>query len=142
MHSISVYLISKEDLRNEKIDSVLENTKSNTLNLTELGSGVMAITHIPNIKEFGKNKTIALIGTDYFGGSGYQSAKLFINNKKVYDKSSEQDWSINPINDVLKMMGINPTDGNDEFDTIGLGKYRTNQDFRDIREEKLAKLGQ
>ena len=130
MHSISVYLINKEDLRNEKIDSVLENTKSHKLKFTELGCGIMAITHIPNIKVFGENKTIARIETDYFGGGGEQSAKLFINNKKVYDKSDAQDWSTRPINDVLKMMGVNATNGNDEFDTIGLGKYRTNEDFK------------
>jgi hypothetical protein len=54
---------------------------------------------------------------------------VYVNNKKTYDKSSEQDWSSNPINDILKEMGVCVVDGQDEFDTIGLGKYRTNIDF-------------
>jgi hypothetical protein len=124
-----VYLINKSDLRDEKINSVLENTKSKSINWVELPKGILATTNIPNIREFGKNKTIAKISTDYFGGSGHQEAKLFVNNKKEYDKSSEFDWSERPINSVLKMMGIIPDKGMDEFDTINLSKYRSNQDF-------------
>lgn len=127
-HSISVYLIRKEEIRDSKIETILEN-KNIGIKFKELGSNILATTQIPNIKEFGINKTIAKIETDYFGGSGNQSAKLFINNKKVYDKSDEQDWSVKPINDVLKLMGIQRISNQDEFDTIGLGKYRTNKDF-------------
>lgn len=128
MHSISVYLIRKEEIRGEKIDSVLEGSQSH-IKWTELGANILATTRIPNIRDFGQDKTIAKIETDYFGGSGNQSAKLFINNEKVYDKSDEQDWSLTPINDVLKQMGIISNQGMDEFDTIGLGKYRKNEDF-------------
>jgi len=128
MHSISVYLIRKEEIRGEKIDSVLEGSQSH-IKWTELGANILATTRIPNIRDFGQDKTIAKIETDYFGGSGNQSAKLFINNEKVYDKSDEQNWSLTPINDVLKQMGIISNQGMDEFDTIGLGKYRKNEDF-------------
>jgi hypothetical protein len=128
-HCISVYLINKSDLRDEKINSVLENTNSKSINWVELPKGILATTHIPNVREFGKDKTIAKISTDYFGGNGHQEAKLFVNNKKEYDKSSEFDWSERPINSVLKMMCITPDKGMDEFDTINLSKYRSNQDF-------------
>jgi hypothetical protein len=127
-HSISIYLIRKEDLRDSKLESILEDKKIG-IKFKELGSNILATTRIPNIKEFGINKTIAKIETDYFGGSGNQSAKLFVNNEKVYDKSDEQDWSAKPINDVLKEMGVQRISGQDEFDTIGLGNYRTNMDF-------------
>lgn len=129
-HCISIYLMSKSELRDEKISSVLEN-KSNYKEIvwTELPEGIIATTHIPNVREFGKNKTIAKISTDYFGGAGHQEAKLFINNKKEYDKSSEFDWSERPINSVLKMIGVKSKEGKDEFDTINLSNYRSNQDF-------------
>jgi len=77
----------------------------------------------------GKDKTIAKIETDYFGGWGVQSAKLFVNNKKVYDESDEQDISLKPINTALKMMGVTAKSNMDEFDTIGLSRYRSNSDF-------------
>jgi hypothetical protein len=130
-HCISVYLMSKSELRNDKIDNILSD-KENDSNIvwTELNQGIIATTRIPNIREYGKDRTIAYILTDYFGGAGHQEAKLFVNNKKEYDKSSEFDWSERPINTVLKKMGIESKDGMDEFDTIGLGNYRSNQDFK------------
>ena len=105
MHCISVYLINKKELRSDKIDTLLEK-KSNNIKFIELGAGILASTKITNIREFGKDKIIAKIETDYFGGSGSQSAKLFVNGKKIYDKSSEQDRSLRPINHVLKQLGV------------------------------------
>lgn len=127
-HCISVFLIRKEELRDNKIESILGD-KTLEIKFKELEGNILAITNIPNIKEFGINKTIAKIETDYFGGSGNQSAKLFVNNKKVYDKSDEQDYLSRPINDVLREMGVKRTSSKDEFDTIGLGNYRKNKDF-------------
>jgi hypothetical protein len=127
-HCISVYLINKRELRDSKIDSVLNDLGSYGTWI-ELKEGILAIRHIKNIREFGKGRIIAKIETDYFGGAGSQSAKLFIDNKKVYDKNSEFDYSCNPINDVLEKMGVVCRDNMDEFDTIELGNYRSNQDF-------------
>jgi len=128
-HCISVFLLRKEELRNSKLETILEDKTQNQIRFTELDGGVLATTNIPNIKEFGKDKTIAKIETDYFGGAGYQSAKLFVNNKRVYNESDEFNFGVNPINDVLKLMGVEPITGMDLFDTIGLGKYRSNSDF-------------
>jgi len=128
-HCISVFLLRKEELRNSKLETILEDKTQNQIKFTELDGGVLATTNIPNIREFGKDKTIAKIETDYFGGSGHQSAKLFIENKRVYNESDEFNFGVNPINDVLKLMGVEPKPGMDRFDTIGLGKYRSNSDF-------------
>ena len=129
-HCISVYLIRKTELRDEKINSVVNDSKPTNVKWVELDEGILATTRIPNIKEFGKDKTIALISTDYFGGSGNQSAKVFMNNQKILDQNDEFDWKLNPINSALKLLGVNRKDGMDEFDTIGLSKYRSNGDFR------------
>ena len=130
-HCISVYLMNKSELRNEKINSVLDNKeKSKEIKWTELPKDILATTHIPNIRDFGKDKTIAKISTDYFGGWGIQEAKLFVNNKKKYSKSNEQDMKLTPINDVLKMMGVIADSGMDEFDSINLSNCRSNQDFK------------
>lgn len=141
-HCISVYLIKKEDLRDQKISEVLDNEDYSNIVWIELKQGILSTTFIPNVRNFGKNKAIAKISTDYFGGSGHQEAKLFVNNKKEYDKSSEYEWGERPINNVLKMMGI-ITKSEDEFDTIGLGNYRSNEDFKwDILIKILKGLGQ
>ncbi len=129
-HCINVYLMNKSDIRDEKISNILDNSSSQDIKWTELKEGIVATTHIPNVRDFGKDKTIAKISTDYFGGAGHQEAKLFINNKKEYDNSSEFDFSERPINTVLKKMGIKSKDGMDEFDTIGLSNFRSNEDFK------------
>jgi hypothetical protein len=121
--------MNKSEIRDEKISNILENSSAQDIKWTELKGGIVATTHIPNVRAFGKNKTIASISTDYFGGSGHQEAKLFVNNKKEYDKSSEFDWSERPINSVLKMLGVVSIDGMDEFDTIGLSNFRDNSYF-------------
>ena len=130
-HCISVYLMNKSELRNEKINTVLENKeKSEEIKWTELPEGILATAHIPNVREFGKDKTIAKISTDYFGGSGHQEAKLFVNNKKEYEESSETNYMVSPINDVLKMIGVIKKGSSDEFDTIGLSNFRDNNYFK------------
>lgn len=129
-HCINVYLVNKSEIRDEKISNVLDIRKNQNIKWTELKENLVATTYIPNVREFGKNKTIAKISTDYFGGNGHQEAKLFVNNKKEYDKSSEFDWSERPINTVLKMMGVSKKDVQDEFDTINLSNYRNNEDFK------------
>lgn len=128
-HCISIYLIKKSELREEKIDSVLNDSKNSNINWTELNEGILATTRIPNIRKFGEDKIIASISTDYFGGFGNQTAKVFVNNEKILDQNDEIDWKLRPINSALKLLGVERKNGMDEFDTIGLGKYRSNNDF-------------
>ena len=126
-HCISIYLIDKKEIRDHKIGEVLLDYESQKINWVELGSDLLATTYIPKIREFGIDKTIAKITTDYFGGSGEQTAKLFINNKKVMDLNDSSASS--PINTVLREMGVVKNPFRDEFDTIGLGSFRSNSDF-------------
>lgn len=129
-HCISIYVINKSELRDDKINKVLSDKNTNQeIVWTELKEGILATTYIPNIREFGKDKTVGVLSTDYFGGSGHQEGKLFVNNKKEYEGSSEFNWSERPINTILMKMGISKKDGQDEFDTIGLSNFRSNQDF-------------
>lgn len=133
-HCISVYLINKSDLRNDKINSIIKNDDYNEINWVEMKEGILATTKIPNIRKFGKNKIIASITTDYFGGPGNQSAKVFSNNKKILEQDDEFDWinhsESKPINSALKLLGVEKSGDMDEFDTIGLGSYRSNSDFK------------
>lgn len=129
-HCISVFIIRKSDLRDEKIESIINDSKYTDIKWVELNCGLLATTKIPNIREFGVDKTIAYISTDYFGGSGNQSAKVFMNNKKILDQDDEFDWRAKPINSALKLLGVERISGYDEFDTVGLGNFRSNEDFR------------
>ena len=85
---------------------------------------------------------LAYIEIDYFGGCGSQSAILFENSKikiqqiKIQQIKTETLWDEKTynyyhkpegekaINIVLKELGVYKVKGKDEFDSIGLGKYR------------------
>jgi hypothetical protein len=120
-HCISIYVIKKSELREDKINEVLNGESKSEIIWTELEENLLATTYIPNIRDFGKDKTVGVLSTDYFGGAGHQEGKLFVNNKKEYEAST-------PINDVLEMLGV-VKKGMDEFDTIGLSNFRSNSDF-------------
>jgi hypothetical protein len=126
---ISIYVIKKYELREDKINKVLNDEIKSEIVWTELDENLLATTYIPNIRDFGKDKTVGVLSTDYFGGSGHQEGKLFVNNKKEYEASSEFNWRSTPINDVLEMLGISKKEGLDEFDTVGLSNFRSNGDF-------------
>lgn len=61
---------------------------------------------------------IALIETDYFGGAGEQKARVVHGQETPLEKGK--------INQALKILGVLRTPEIDEFDVVGLGKYRTN----------------
>jgi len=128
-HCISIYVIKKSELRDDKINKVLNNEIKSEIIWTELEENLLATTYIPNIRDFGKDKTVGVLSTDYFGGTGHQEGKLFVNNKKEYEGSSEFNWSERPINTILMKMGISKKEGLDEFDTVGLSNFRSNSDF-------------
>jgi hypothetical protein len=128
-HCISIYVINKSELRDDKINKVLNGEIKSEIIWTELCENLLATNYIPNVRDFGKDKTVGVLSTDYFAGAGYQEGKLFINNKKEYEGSSEFNWSERPINTILMKMGISKKEGLDEFDTVGLSNFRSNGDF-------------
>lgn len=136
MHAISVYLLKVEDLRDDKLNTLLEyketsfKIKNGEINFTLLGEGIVATTKIPKSKEWQSGKLICEIETDYWGGFGDQNAKLYRDNLIFMNEDTRKDPGLNPINQALKMMGVKAKPGMDEFDTVNLGRYRTNEDFK------------
>jgi hypothetical protein len=68
--------------------------------------------------------TFAVIETDYFGGVGEQWAL-------VYRGTCLFDENITQISPALKFLGVNHQNGMDEFDTVGLSKYRSMPEYLD-----------
>lgn len=64
----------------------------------------------------------ATISTAYVGGMGEQFANL-------YRKDQNVDLSINTISDALRFLGVKKGSHDDEFDAVGLGRYRSNPHF-------------
>ena len=126
MHCINISLIKKSDLRENKINNILD-LENEELKYIDMGSDILAIVS----DDTSKFRHLAKIKTDYFGGFGNQSAELFIDGKLEYSADDEYT-PCKPINEVLRLMGVLRKDGMDEFDTIGLGNYRSYNDFQCI----------
>lgn len=71
-----------------------------------------------------KGRLVAYCQTDYFGGCGEQSATVWENKEKIFHKEKYPS-----INEALKILGVSHNKNADEFDTINLGLFRTNQDI-------------
>lgn len=65
----------------------------------------------------------ALVETEYFGAIGEQFATIYKDGNRV--SAVENDG----INNALRKIGVVVSTGLDEFDTIGLGKYRDFSQF-------------
>lgn len=65
--------------------------------------------------------------TDYFGGSGTQEAAYFDANGLITHFPDRTKGGA--INGALELLGVRSEDGNDLFDAIGLGRYRSPEDL-------------
>lgn len=72
---------------------------------------------------------IAYIETDYFGGTGAQGAIVFQDGHCVYEPINSE---IGPISTALRLLGVRKkANMKDEFDEVGLGRFRSNDGWID-----------
>lgn len=76
----------------------------------------------------------AIIQTDYFAGAGEQSAC-------VYRGRELADPEVRTIDEALRHLGVAATDGQDAFDTVGLGDIRSDPDHLDRYRDLADELG-
>ena len=73
------------------------------------------------------------VQTNYFGGFGTQGAKAWDKDgKEIYNLFQDEEgeaFGTHPINEALKLLGVERTSEMDEFDSINLGHCRENEDF-------------
>ncbi len=74
-----------------------------------------------------KGGGLAYIETDYFGGTGGQSATAFVDGQQVMAPQTARGGA-GPINQALRRIGVQRAEA-DEFDTIGLGERRSMDDY-------------
>jgi hypothetical protein len=91
------------------------------------GDSVVSLD-VPVIHHFAKEIGIeeyALIETDYFGGVGEQFAIYYKNEKAIHSSTAKNSICI-----VLKALGVETLKNDyDEFETVGLHRYRTFEDY-------------
>jgi hypothetical protein len=92
-------------------------------------------------KELSATAPVVYAETDYFGGRGAQAAIVWKNGEVVFGplvtKNIDDDQqgvfattlSDEAINQALRRIGVVLTSTRDEFDAVGLGRYRSNDDW-------------
>lgn len=81
---------------------------------------------------------LAYVQTEYFGGLGFQSAVVWDGGKVVFGPvptGNEEGKVVAPlldgaINRALRILGVSRGRSIDEFDALGLGRHRLNEDWR------------
>ena len=86
------------------------------------------------LAELSRTAPVAYVFTEYFGGSGAQSALAFVGGRLATRHSGVGrvlPWSssIGPINNALAAIGVVREQGQDEFDSVGLGRHRSMDDW-------------
>jgi hypothetical protein len=71
---------------------------------------------------------LAYIETDYWGGTGGQSAMAVVDGR-VRAQPERSRGAGGPINSALRAIDVERQGEMDEFDTIGLGERRTMEDY-------------
>jgi hypothetical protein len=69
---------------------------------------------------------VAYVETDYFGGTGEQAAIAWKDGRVA---SGPEKTRIGAVSDALRRIGAEKGDAHDEFDAVGLGRHRHNEDW-------------
>jgi hypothetical protein len=78
------------------------------------------------VQEVAREPLFAVIETEYCGGRGEQAAAVYRGDREVMAPAV---GGVGPINSALRHLGVRASPGEDEFDTVGLGRFR---DFDDL----------
>jgi len=70
---------------------------------------------------------LAYVETEYFGGTGGQSAMSFVAGRVKMEPQRAQ-WA-GPVNEALRSIGVESVADKDAFDAIGLGERRQMADY-------------
>lgn len=114
-HCIHAIIFPEKELKDKTLPHVI--LKGGLVMMTEENTNLISWDFFPKYIE---------IHTDYFGGIGEQNCTCYTRGE--FPKKLET------INEGLKFLGVEKESGMDEFDTVGLGNYRSNEDISPSRQ--------
>jgi hypothetical protein len=80
---------------------------------------------VPHLRALSRGGRVAYVEAEYFGGVGEQRCIVW-EGGAVLEEPAE---SAHAINDALRSLGVEPAEGADRFDTLGLGRHRSVEDW-------------
>ncbi|MGH6614725.1 hypothetical protein [Sphingomonas sp.] len=82
----------------------------------------------PMVQSLSVDGRIAYVQTEYFGGGGGQAALVADQGEILFGPT--HDKTSGPINDALRLLGVQGGDDIDPFQAIGLASHRSNDGWR------------
>lgn len=107
----------------DKLDDALEATAPHVDGFIYLGGALR-----PALERESRLAPLVYVETDYFGGTGTQSAALFEAGELTFAEAGKTSGAINR---ALLRLGVRRRFFADAFDTLGLGAFRTMDRFED-----------
>jgi hypothetical protein len=80
---------------------------------------------VPHLLELSRGGRLAYVEAEYHGGEGEQRSMVWENGAAP----REPEESSSAINDALSWLGVERSAGQDCFDTLGLGRHRSVEDW-------------
>ena len=133
-YDLEAYLAPLSALEGPQAHAVPETVYrlSETLGLVPLCGTVSLAKDWP--VQASKGTTVARVSASYFGGYGSQSATVW-RDGAVLDRSVD-------VNTALSRLGVKKTDGRDEWDSVGLGRFRRTETWAAEAVRAGRKLGE
>jgi hypothetical protein len=101
------------------------------LPLTDEGSDELPMAVLGLYSTLGSQRPVAYVEAEFFGGSGAQAHALISQSGACLGVNVSND----AINYALAWLGVQPRDGKDRFDTVGLGQHRETDDWLNSRDQ-------
>lgn len=79
---------------------------------------------VPHLRELSRRGPLAYVESEYHGGDGEQRSMVWENGEP-----REPEESSRAIHDALISLGVQRAEGQDAFDTLGLGRHRSVDDW-------------
>lgn len=80
---------------------------------------------VPHLVELSRRGRVACVEAEYHGGDGEQRAIVWEDGAPL-EEPEEHSYA---INSALGRLGVERAEGEDAFDTLGLGRYRDVEDW-------------
>lgn len=80
---------------------------------------------VPHLRELSRRGRVAYVEAEYHGGDGEQRSIVW-NDGEVWREAEESSFA---INSALVSLGVARAEGADPFDTLGLGRHRSVDDW-------------
>ena len=110
----------------DSIDATIptERHAAEVLGFIHLGGGLVSCLH-----ELSRRCPVAYIETDYVGGAGTQAAAVYVEGLSVMVRGACE--ARGAVSEALKTLGVIRGKASDEFEAVGLPRYRSMDDWEE-----------